>query len=61
MPDNGVYIRDTANKTYLFSFAAVLPASAYPLYTGAAMLLAYIKNGGADAADYPGYVIPHTQ
>jgi len=47
-------------KAYLLSFGAVLLASAYPVYMGAAMLLAYIKNGGVDAADYPSYVIPYT-
>ena len=38
----------------------ILAASFYPLCMGAIMLLAYLKNGGIDAADYPSYVIPYT-
>ena len=49
----------TAKKTYLFSLGVILTASAYPVYMGAAMLLAYMANGGIDAADYPSYVIPY--
>ncbi|MCL2678049.1 MAG: hypothetical protein FWE85_03235 [Clostridiales bacterium] len=50
----------TAKKMYLLSLGAVMLASAYPIYMGAVMLWAYMRNGGIDAADYPSYIIPYT-
>ena len=50
----------TAKKVYIFSFGTILLASIYPIYMGAIMLLAYMKNGGIDVADYPSYIIPYT-
>jgi len=50
----------SSKKVYGFALGAVLLASLYPIYMGAIMLLAYLKNGGIDVADYPSYVIPYT-
>ena len=50
----------TAEKTYRIMLSAILAASVYPVYMGAVMILAYFKNGGISAADYPSYVIPYT-
>ena len=50
----------TSKKVYLLTLGAVLLASIYPLYMGAAMVSSYWQNGGIDAADYPSYVIPYT-
>ena len=47
-------------KVYLISLGAVLLASVYPLYMGAVMLTAYLRDGGVNVADYPKYIIPYT-
>ena len=50
----------TSKKVYLSALGIILLASLYPIYMGAVMILAYLKNGGIDAASYPSYVIPYT-
>jgi len=47
-------------KPYLLSLGAVLLLSAYPLYMGAKILAACLREGFVRAADYPKYVIPYT-
>jgi len=47
-------------KVYLITLGAVLLASAYPIYMGVVMMLAYLQNGGVDIMDYPKYIIPYT-
>lgn len=47
-------------KVYLISLGAVLIASVYPIYMGAVMLFAYLRDGGVNATDYPKYIIPYT-
>jgi len=47
-------------RTYFISLGAVLLASAYPIYMGVVMLIAYVQNGGVNATEYPKYVIPYT-
>ena len=50
----------TARKVHFISLAAILLASAYPIYMGVFMLAAQIRDGGVDVTAYPKYVIPYT-
>ena len=49
-----------ATKVYFISLGAVLLASAYPIYMGVIMLIAYLRDGGVNATEYPKYIIPYT-
>jgi hypothetical protein len=45
---------------YLISLGAIFFLSAYPLWMGAKVLAAHLREGYINAADYPKYVIPYT-
>ena len=50
----------TVKKQYLLSLGAIVLASAYPLYMGVSAFLAYLRDGGIMADQYPRYIIPYT-
>ncbi len=47
-------------KVYIISLLSVLLASVYPIYMGTVMLIAYFRDGGVQAENYPKYIIPYT-
>ncbi|MCL2696184.1 MAG: hypothetical protein FWE69_07655 [Clostridiales bacterium] len=50
----------TVKKNYFISLTAIVLASVYPLYMGVTALLAYLRDGGIIAEQYPRYIIPFT-
>jgi len=50
----------TGTRYYFFSLGSVFLLSFYPLWMGARVLSAYLRDGHVIAADYPKYVIPYT-
>ena len=53
-------LRITNKRFYVLSLGIILILSIYPLMMGGQILIAYIRDGYVDAADYPKYVIPYT-
>ena len=45
---------------YLFSLAAVISASFYPIYMGVTVISDMLTYGSVSAEDYPKYIIPYT-
>ncbi len=53
-------MKDTKYKRYcLFSLAAVIAASVYPLHKGIRVLVNMAQNGAVPLEEYPKYVIPY--
>ena len=50
----------TSRNYYLFSLCLITMLSIYPLLMGIQILVACIREGYVNAADYPKYVIPYT-
>jgi hypothetical protein len=50
----------TTKRVYFIALGLVLLASIYPIYMGILVVVAYLQNGGINAADYPKYIIPYT-
>ena len=50
----------TDKKAYLLSVGILLLLSFYPLVMGVRILVAHVRDGYIDVADYPKYVIPYT-
>lgn len=47
-------------RYYILSLAAVIAASAYPIYMGICVLLQTVREGAVPVENYPKYVIPYT-